>query len=63
MNNSDARALLSEIQAVERKRHRFYTKEEVAFINMITNPINAGAKLGTQTGKELERIYRKSQGG
>jgi hypothetical protein len=63
VKNSDALALLREICAVERKHHRFYTEKEVQFINMVKEPINNGKPIGTQTGKELERIYRKSQGG
>jgi hypothetical protein len=63
MKNSDAVALLKEIMEAKRKRHRFYTKDECDFLNKITPTINAGANLGTSTGKELERIYRKTYGG
>lgn len=63
MKNVDAVELLKGIQLTERKRRRFYTQEEIEFINMVKVPINNGNNLGTQTGKKLEAIYRKSQGG
>lgn len=63
MKNADAVALLKGISLTDRKRRRFFTQEEVDFINMVTVPINNGNNLGTQTGKKLEAIYRKSQGG
>lgn len=63
MKNRDASALLKEICEVHRKRSRFYSEKEQMFLNMVKEPITNGKDIGPNTGKELERLYRKSQGG
>lgn len=63
MRHCDAYALHREICIAERKHRRYWTVGEQRFLNMIKEPIKAGLDVGPETGQELQRLYRKSQGG